>query len=501
MEDFLYMIRIYNIAIPMENAITLEDVLTFFMLYMEKKSKFSEWYDNNFDKINNLDKINQNNIINSYFEITIKDIFIRIDKIVNEKIINKNENRILSEKISIKGGTRNNILTIDDITNFCTGIIFYLFSFNKIDFNYLSKPRKIKRGGGGGKVISVKKDLSGSKNQQRLILLTELKNGNKYVIKITPPIQKYDSERKIYQELTNLSINDEYIKDKIIKIHGFDNIDVYGLDKFINIKIDEEIYQSARILEKIKNIFLKNINYESWSIKMEIDEGTYKETFYYYVLDTNPNLKTYREQLIINDNKNKIISTSFLEEVIIILKYLYQKIGFSHMDFHGENLLVEEINGDLKFYLFDYDLSHTDNIKNDIIFDNIGNSLRDNKHSFLFYDISRFLIELSEKDIIFLENTKDIEWFNQLIVIFFNLKKLNFNKISFDIESDIEFDSESNYFAELQEVAIELSKKEYIYDNIPSLIQKNKIDGGSHHNKYIKYKNKYLNLKKYFNNF
>ena len=55
------------------------------------------------------------------------------------------------------------------------------------------------------------------------------------------------------------------------------------------------------------------------------------------------------------------------------LIHLNHKIGFIHWDLHLGNLLINKKTG-IEFLLYDFDLSETDSVKNDVMFERYGNS-------------------------------------------------------------------------------------------------------------------------------
>lgn len=405
----------------------------------------------------------------------------------------------LGKTVSVStGGTIN--FSDKEIKNFITGTILYLNTSSNIDLDYLPEPKtkndpemvlnkKMSQKSMSKKSMSDKslkpdfnynlKDISGvEKAHERLVFIISI-NGKEYVLKIALSQPYFVKEIDIYKELTKAMQTDTQLEDKIIKIYGGSELNKG--DKYEILVNDQKILfdknNNANLFQKINNLF----------------ENKDLNSIVYSVLDFNNNYMTLKTAL--NDNliKDKCI---LLLNVLNTLNFLNKKYGFIHFDLHPENLLInvnEKENSNYetnKFKLFDFDLSWTKKNKN-----------REPIVRGLIYQINKVDPEaLSEDDFAKLGFIYDFYRFiDRYNVLQLSCQQDKINQL-LDIYKKYPLDPEAyenfqDYFFYLGEkITILYKNKEY--DHIQNILNEVALQtAGNYMYKYMKYKQKYLELK------
>lgn len=431
-----FLVRIHNIGVPLYKGIDVNNIISFYVLYKDDKSMFSKWYKENYSKVNNLIKesdVLQN--INMYFTDDISEMYKKINILIKNKnkYVNVPEYHNITETIKV-GGLK---ITIDEINTFCVAILYYLFSRNKIEYGYVQFPTNII----GGNIKT--KEIYEKEGQVKIFIMGI--NNNEVILKITDKTQCYKTEIDIYKELTNYQKKDKFINNKLIKMYDSGviaeakkgNITFKLSNKKYNTQIDMSPFHSAYYMileynpsmtelygytgtrnmfslildvEKIQPIKSDMMNYERNLNDMiteknkyldflkfsgESDEIIEKQNDFENV-DIRKYMEKFEDSIIKNNNKIKEFDTKMdnfvkcIDNIIKLLKHLSDNYGFHHMDLHHRNILVSDT---FEFKIFDFDLSFTNKIKNEY---SQLKFFRNNKNSYLMYDITTFLSSISE---------------------------------------------------------------------------------------------------------
>lgn len=469
-----YIIPIQDIGRPLKYAIRMNDIAIFNILHNKKDSYFRKWCDQNLDNIHNKIFI-QNKItidsFNDYFEMPIDEIATNIMTAIKyyrgEFTESKTEQLFTREGLLVKGGFDINDITENGIKSFCVAIPFYLYS--PADINQKMVP-PLDSGSMGIQYGGTIEDISGEeKKEERLVYLIGL-NNYRIVLKITPAINRYIKEIQIYDELNNFAKKDPKLKNKIVEKYSTLTTPIIGLDKYefsINIKGNNE---KILILETDKEYFNAIREFSK----------RHQDKIVFLALEYNPDFKTLYH---INTNGllNESAKCKLAENVIKLLVYLNNKLGFSHWDLHGGNLLVEPIT--LDFKLFDFDLSSTNKNDNDSHFRLLYPD---------FFEPQKPGVPKPPKPILY-DNQTRYGLVYDVYQLIFNLEINTCNnsvlqeiitKISQDVQkyNIIDFESLNR--------AVRYNVIEHLIKNIGV-----SLSGGNYYAKYRKYKMKYLNLK------
>ena len=182
-----YIIKVKNRFEPLQNAITTNNIQSFYKLFENKDSKFRKWYD---------DEVHQliGGMIDKYGIDTLTT------KYVN-KYCNTNVNDLINKNISPNGQIGGN--TKKDHLGLIIGMIHYLFSYNNIGIDALNKINQR-----GGASVSLN-DKSGVKKKERLVYFVQYiyDDGRVYdsVLKITRPTEYFKKEGNIYAQLNEIA--------------------------------------------------------------------------------------------------------------------------------------------------------------------------------------------------------------------------------------------------------------------------------------------------------
>ena len=453
------------------------DIYLFWNL-LNKKSKFQQWYTNNISVIDNLSSNKHfDNKINKYIQVPI-DQFADAVQITLERMSTTGKNIPKIEtthrqaiKLSTEGGDNNNF-TKEQIKDFIGAIPLYLFGEKKIE--NLPEPREKMHPNTN---INFK-DLSGTKASERLVFIIEI-DEHEYILKIAPSQERFVKEIEIYKELTNASNKHLEIKNKIIKIFGGGQInkgEEYEIEvSNKKIKIDKK--NNFLVFDKIQELFRTNAQ---------------NNTIVYSVLEYD---KKYKNLWDSNDKiKDKC---DLVYNILKTVNFLNKNYGFSHLDLHLENILVNP--DDIKeFKLYDFDISTTHanpnnyyEVINIIVEQYSGIKVTENNilrpDVGFSYDFYRFVERFMHKNN---DNLECSSKSKKLIEIF--------KKYPVDPEAYIEEKDNypgRSYFVDLWGSMIPLIKNEE-YKNISSILNtENKVQRAGYFNKYMKYKSKYLLLK------
>lgn len=181
----------------------------------------------------------------------------------------------------------------------------------------------------------------------RRMLFKIILNEKKYIIKISPIIDRFRQEALIYQELTKYSMSDDQIKNKIVKICDFGYL---------------ELSDSAILLAL--NIDNNTVNFDITIHKQDflhMTECRKHTCFQYFVTEYNDEFTIFKKFICEKStNLNNEMLTDFYLELFKCLFHLHKKYGFNHWDLHTENILLSLKDKKIHFKLFDFDLSSTD---------------------------------------------------------------------------------------------------------------------------------------------
>lgn len=503
MSKLNYAIEIKDINEPLGKVLTMFNIISFWDLY-KQQSKFTNWVNTNIKFLEQLsyDK-NIINVLNLYYETDVNILIDRmneylkiVDKIktpINE-FSNLNTNRRLLNVAT--GGVRNiknNILTI------LTAIPIYIF--NRLAFN--DNPENVSIDvllepitNPHPQAIAIMQHQRHIEQQQMDKELPKLKNiKSQYKLKFTISVNKLDyiiqfstsslsNEIKIYNEFQNIMTQDQFMKNKIVKMYNYGIIKRTELE---NLYIDigenqlflnpDVIGEELTLYNKIIEFFDNNVNKSNDSIL-------------YIVLDNDEKYIPLKHFI----KKNQIIKFDdlFIKKVFSYYHYMNTSYGFCHFNLKSSKLLVlktsetnSEPNYDIKFY--DFSLSSTNNNPNSKIFIKLSN-LTDKiididfinsnfKRVGLLWDYYIFLKTMNATNL--LTNNKEID---KILKIFIK-------------------------FREMSEKTLITNKYEQILYIITHMIQNNVdnfdlfknneyiLEGGNDYSKYLKYKKKYLSLK------
>lgn len=493
MSNLDYAVEIFKRGTPLKNGLTVYDVVSFWYLFNNKKSDFYNWYTLNMD---NIDKITSNsnfeNKLKNYINLPCDQFFGALDALQDrsENINNNTSIPIPIDKrqtVSVLSGGNND----KKKKNFVTGILYFLFSRASVSENTLP----IATDYDDVTDIITLKDISGDQKPfMRLIFLLSVQN-KQYILKIAQTTPRFKTELDIYRELNGYMETDDKIKDKIIKIYAYGTLN-NGITFGINIgeqKISFDEFTNIPQYKKIQHMF-------SFALKKK-ERLLNHNKLYYSVQEYNKNYDTLYNAL---SNLKIIDQCKVIEPTMQLLLYLNQKYGFSHLDLHSDNLLVNiKDNNGSKIKLFDFDFSTTNkNInyyalstllpKSNYLYpdntllkmDNFDTKLNIpmdllNKIGFA-YDFFRFIQGLNQFWARIIGCNKNLE----------NLRKIHaLHKIS-----------DVNDYSGLGKIAVEIvafGDFEKIIDALQPIAQPN-IDNqqkGGYYQKYLKYKSKYLQLK------
>lgn len=473
-EKPLYMIQLYDIGVPLKNSINLPEISSFIGLYFEPSSKFRSWFDTNESALQKLSTEAQSNLtisLDSYYYAPIPEIAHNLEQYFN---FYKSSSGIQQEAPPLAKTSYTEVPVLtggfnkNDIVVLLIGILFYVFSTNRINLDYLPKPKSaidrefIDQFGGGAKI----KDLSGDKSSQRLIYVIEKKNYPKSILKIVPGENYYKYEINIYDELTNFAKNFQLLEKNIIKKNPSGNVALYNRadDVFVfnDAKADTGVYPIGQVyttegggknmqkclLEQQKvctkatidglkkqipnkgkdfNLIIDNGNGSAYESLYDLysDNVAFGFPTLYMVLEYNTDYMTLEDTRKIKPSSTNFLSPEkkcqIAEKLIPMLKYLRDNLGFSHWDLHAGNLLVNPETADFK--LFDFDLSRTDANNNlEIVWRLPFLRPIDVTLYGLAYDIYRLIQSLR------IEECSSIPWLNSIV----NAVNNNFSRISFE---------------------------------------------------------------------
>lgn len=488
---------------PVYKSITINNAKYYYNQYINPNSKFRKWIDENANKINTI----QLPTLECFYRDNINDI---------KKIIHINNPDLLVK-----------------------GIIFFLFGFDIVKqkkmFRCQSAGHNDKYNKCYGQIggrFSINEKVS---SEKRIVLLIE-NDGKKYIVKVSPFIEKldknvtdsnliafhvysevYKNEANIYLELNN-GLKSTKLSNNIIKIYAYkNNINILN-EKNLTIFYDEGGSKYFIIGKETTN-------------KLKTLSGPTNGIIQYIVLEFNDDYDSLRNFLDINDEEEinsvhrDIVISKLIVKVLQILLFLSFKFGFHHLDLHNDNLLVKKDGSDIKFY--DFDQSITQLHQNEFVtkllpklfggqkistlYKNEPNKIND---ICLLYDILRFIERFipydSERD----DGTTEYNFFDESIVT--DSKIINLDKYLsmmfevFDNKMD-NVNTPEEYYDVLQTTAIEFYNKKIngqsyanIIKNIINDISTSTQKGGYKYvdhdeeyykQKYFKYKAKYMGLK------
>ena len=265
--------------------------------------------------------------------------------------------------------------------------------------------------------------------------------------------------------------------------------------------LSSEVYKSPGSDKNVKilSFNLKNIKIGTEQFDIVIDDSMadfesiknfYNDNFplIFIVLEYRPTYYTLRNILRRLDSSNKC---KLAQDVIKTLYILNKSIGFTHLDLHADNLLVDPTL--LEFKLFDFDLSSTRKNKNDDLFYITKQVNFEDKEKFgLIYDVYRFMNALDV-----------VKCSNNIIEVIANKIRKDYSDIKNKAEQKRESDAIwyvlGEYVAK-SDIYPLLEKLNTDAPNIDPLKNLNLnapiMHGGkNYYMKYIKYKDKYIKLK------
>lgn len=451
-----FVLELYDSCTPLEKAIDLETIFSFYIFY-QKQTIFYSWYNNNINTIRSVDYHSKNNLLNIYSSINPKKMAEYFNSVLNIANIPNIEHPIPKTSIYQYGGNFDET----DILNFCLGIIFFIFSPNIINLNFLPKPRNKKNSHhrttiGGIMIENLSKDLDYDKSNMRLVYCVYIMS-KKYIVKIVPNLSAYNNEIAIYQELNEEIHIDNKLDNKIVHMFNHGEIQLsYPLSK-TKIVIDKILtFLEPKYTQEIFNLEPKPIKY--------------------IVTEFNDSYQSLKTLLPIFPIDQKCV---LVNHVINLLYYMNNKYGFCHWDLNNGNILVKNTFDDFK--LFDFDMSSTNKNTNYEIFKVIPSIIEEKivfhkyEHKLLgfYYDLTRLLIGFdisNDQCINFPEIHNLVSRFNDMLLL-------------------IPYNSNTDYFEYLQNITIKMYDNDFIKKYIGISQNGGKND---YYQKYLKYKRKYL---------
>lgn len=475
-----FMIRVNDYKTPLKNSITIYDIISFYQLLIKKGSKFEIWFNKNRNTINKIIRENDiKKVIFLYYQDDIDEIIRRAEVIIDylnysHPIDTKLETEYRKPIKIVSGGNRGEILHF--VFELCTSILFYVFIPDNITLAILPKPIEKIMYGGNGRIGSIK---NVSRRKDKLVYIISI-NDNKYVLKISEINRAILAENRIYKELTEAQKNDAIIRNYIIKSYGSGTLEssldtIEFVDSMgVNININREFDMNIKLYSEIKN-FKKENKYTLLN---------------YLVLEYCP-YPSLESNIINLSGENVCI---LYDQIIKKLIHLYEEYGFSHLDLHGNNVLVTD-NPEINFRIFDFDTSTTLKNPNDSFFKHpfdIMNKEKNPMQLFLIYDVLR--VSLYAYDYVTVRTDDDIIINNDLPECKDKLKNI-FNTL-FEIHYEIDKANLDaiDYFITIQDMTIKLRDFGF-YDVIMEYVLASYGGNRKHYyKKYIKYKTKYLEI-------
>lgn len=401
-----FAVQIFNIGTPLEHGITFNDVVAFYQLYNNPSSNFRVWCDTNNDEIERIVK-DEGPILYKTIDKYMSDniqVMVRKSKIIIERlkyIREQPSNTLIGDireeiPVGLTGGDFTDKVDINDdfMIKFCLMIMFYLFSRNKIDTGFLPMAKRVENTGvlfGSGdtddeNIVSFAKDISGdAKAKERIVLIVGVNGAHEVVIKISRPIKYYTTEVEIYKELARAQNTDIKIDNFVVRTFGSE---IQTVDEDILFTLDGVDYVipmnefGDKIMDRINN--LDPFQNEILGVSFEDTD-----TIIYNVLEYTPTFCTLDACSNMIKNAQKC---TMIEKIINKLDYMHKRYGFSHLDLHGGNILINIESDTFKF--FDFDLSQTTINQNNELFERISPILSrqsGKENLFFLYDVTRLI--------------------------------------------------------------------------------------------------------------
>lgn len=429
-----YLVEIYNIGTPLQKSLGEEEYRSFFHLYQDKNSHFYRWvreHEKDLRKVSKEDK-------SKYFEsLSALDLPTLVRKIFPMKTGTSVTER---EKIELPFSTP--LATQiggqpDLVLDFFIAIAFYLFCREVIDARLLPKPvskYEPEQMTGGYNVT----DLSGDKAEYRIVLLVGTKD-KQYVVKIVPDILDYHWEILIYSEM-NKRMSSLGLAESIVQIYYRD-------------RLTENLAGDYPIILEQEHIV---ISMQSLRPKLA---RLYFSSYYYFTLEYDASYPTLKTHVSAGMNTNDKLQLALnLQD---LLRNLNDHYHFCHLDLHGENLLVKNVNNQIQFKLFDFDISYTKENPNlrllssvePIIYYNSIDTTNSFNHDIFrrigyWFDITRFMLSLKidKKEKIKDSKFLSIVEINSKVNHLMNSCYLPMSKTSMDSFSVLQYVAISLYF-------------------------------------------------------
>ena len=187
-------------------------------------------------------------------------------------------------------------------------------------------------------------NLTGDSFTARSILVMDYSPMRKCVKITTTSDKGYAIEPHVHKELHTLTLTDHTITNKIMPFHEHSEF-THETPIVLHLGNDVRGILPDRYVSKIDGY--------SDGLTMQYIVTDYNDK-YSSILDAETHFR------------NKYIREPRLV-LFLTLIHLNRKIGFVHWDLHLGNLLVNKENG-FDFLLFDFDLSETNSVKNDVVF-------------------------------------------------------------------------------------------------------------------------------------
>lgn len=506
-------LRVAKEYVPLKNEIDENVVNTTIT-----NNEFLKWYQRNKEYISQ-------NIIT----------YDKLNEYFNETINKELSNEIPTESAYIGDKNINNFDTMKKSLKY-SAIVYYLFS--QLDVHnrniMLLAPQSFddeNQIGGGDSVET--KIIKSNKEQGILLMFIKIDQQHIYYIKMTinrtiagPKIPNGNPELLIYHFFKNEAISNNIVKNYVMDTTLLHTVTFEQLNKYIN-NIDKtpmflQLDDVKFIKMGPKNKFVQCIKTSILMAKQDDvkhSKKTQSFTDTISIIITNGVHDVVTLEQMLKEHPFTNFAVEFLKKTIVILYRLNAIYGFVHWDLHTKNILCKKV-GDNSYvpFMFDFDLSTTNDVENMKYFNIIEvdrseaiKIVRDDKtyrkQFGLFADILRLF------DCVLYYNLRKIPTDDPEIKIFFEyagiyhehyVKKMDLNLYHSNIIVATKligyFISEAfknDYYDNPSHcILCENLTKKYMDPKTGMFYEPIKLQGGSYYHKYMKYKMKYLKIKK-----
>lgn len=506
-------LRVAKEYVPLKNEIDENVVNTTIT-----NNEFLKWYQRNKEYISQ-------NIIT----------YDKLNEYFNETINKELSNEIPTESAYSGDKNINNFDTMKKSLKY-SAIVYYLFS--QLDVHnrniMLLTPQSNKGANqiGGGNSVETK-IITSNQEQGKLIMFIKIDQQHIYYIKMTinrkvagPQIPTGDPELRIYHFFKNKAMSNNIVKNYVLDTTSLQTLTFKQLNGYIN-NIDKTpmfLRLDNKFALKIgpTNKFVQGIK-ESILMAKQDDLRYSKESQIFNdtisIITTNGAHDVVTLEQMLKEHPFTNFAVEFLKKTIVILYNLNTICGFVHWDLHTKNILCKKV-GDNSYvpFMFDFDMSTTDFVENMTYFNIIKvdeseaiKIVRDDgtyrKQFGLFADILRLF------DCVLYYDLQKIPTDDPEIKIFFEYAGIYHERYSVNTDFNLyhsniivatklidHFISEAfkndYYDSPSHCILCENLTKKYMDLKTGMFYEPIKLQGGSYYHKYMKYKMKYLKIKK-----